>query len=166
MKPSIVVFATGGTFDKVYFDANSQFHVGDPQAQPLLAEANITLEYRVESLIKKDSLDMTDEDRGLITAKVAAVDGSLVLITHGTDGMVATAKALAASGGMDDKTIVLVGAMQPARMRYSDAPFNLGFAVAAVQLLSPGIYIAMNGQIFSHDKVQKNWDAGRFEAIE
>jgi len=158
------IFATGGTIDKVYFDAKSEFQVGDPQSQPILEEAGINIDYRIESLLRKDSLDLTDQDRELICEKVSAERAQHIIITHGTDGMVATAKALA-QVSIDHKTIVLVGAMQPARMRYSDANFNLGFAIAAVQLLNPGIYIAMNGQVFEHNKVVKNVAASRFESL-
>ncbi len=158
------IFCTGGTFDKIYFDAKSEFSIGDPQVEPLLKEANISIDYRIESILKKDSLDITDEDRATIVNKVLASHDQKVVITHGTDGMVATAKAIADAGN-GDKTIVLVGAMQPARMRYSDAPFNLGFAIASVQLLSAGIYIAMNGQVFPYDKVVKNVAKARFESL-
>lgn len=162
------ILCTGGTFDKIYFDANSIFSIGDPQAEPLLKEANLTLEYEIESILKKDSLDITNEDRDLIVKKVVDLQSQQIIITHGTDGMVATAKTIADKNPLllESKTIVLVGAMQPARMRYSDASFNLGFAVASVQLLAPGIYIAMNGRVFPYDKVAKNWDQARFELVD
>ena len=160
----ITVFTSGGTFDKVYFDAKSEFSIGDSQVEPILKEANVDLDYTITSLLRKDSLDMTAEDRHLICQSVSATHSQQVIITHGTDGMVATAQALAECG-VGGKTIVLVGAMQPARMRISDAPFNLGFALAAVQLLKPGIFIAMNGRIFSSDNVVKNWEKGRFELL-
>jgi L-asparaginase len=160
----ITLFTTGGTFDKIYFDAKSEFSVGDPQSEPILKEANVDFDYRVESVLRKDSLDMTDADRQLICERVKACESDKIIITHGTDGMVSTAKALA-DYGIADKTIVFVGAMQPARMRYSDAPFNLGFAIAAVQLLSPGAYVTMNGRVFSHDNVVKNLEKGKFEAL-
>ena len=160
----ITFFCTGGTFDKIYFDAQSEFSVGEPQIIPLLKEANISLNYEVESLLKKDSLDMTDKDRQLVSQKVIACTNEKIIITHGTDGMVATAQNLAETE-LGNKTIVFVGAMQPARMRYSDATFNLGFAVSAVQLLPAGIYISMNGCVFPHDNVTKNLTAGQFETI-
>lgn len=160
----ITFFCTGGTFDKIYFDAKSEFSVGEPQIIPLLKEANLSIEYNVVSLLKKDSLDMSDEDRQLISDKVNACDCEKVVITHGTDGMVATAEALAKKN-LTNKTVVLVGAMQPARMRYSDATFNLGFAVSAVQLLPAGIYISMNGRVFPHDNVTKNLTVGQFEPL-
>ena len=157
---TIRILTTGGTFDKVYFDALSEFHIGDPMAGELLDEANVTFDYNIESVFKKDSLEISEEDRELIRNSVERVSESMVLITHGTDTMVDTARSLQ---GIDNKTIVLFGAMQPARMRYSDAMFNLGSASAAVQILPAGIYIAMNGQIFNPDEVTKNRAQARFE---
>ena len=157
---TIKIFTTGGTIDKVYFDALSEFHIGDPMADTLLEEANVTFAYSVESLLKKDSLEITEEDRELIRNRVEHVTESMILVTHGTDTMVDTAKFLQ---GIEGKTVVLFGAMQPARMRYSDAMFNLGTASAAVQILPAGIYIAMNGQIFAADEVSKNRAEARFE---
>ena len=159
---TIKIFTTGGTFDKVYFDALSEFHIGDPTVGALLDEANVTFAYSVESLLKKDSLEITEEDREVIRASVSDVSESMVLVTHGTDTMVDTARSLQ---GIENKTIVLFGAMQPARMRYSDAMFNLGIASAAVQTLPAGIYIAMNGQIFNPGDVTKNRAQARFETI-
>jgi L-asparaginase len=159
---TIKIFTTGGTFDKVYFDALSEFHIGDPMVGELLQEANVTFTYSVEPLLQKDSLEITAEDRELIRSRIERVTEARILITHGTDTMVATAKSLK---GIEHKTIVLFGAMQPARMRYSDAMFNLGIATAAVQILPAGIYLAMNGQIFDPDEVTKNRAEARFEKI-
>ena len=160
---SITIFTTGGTYDKVYYDALSDYQIGEPMAGPLLDEANVDFAYRIQSLLKKDSLDMTDDDRERIREAVAACPDQRILITHGTDTMVDTARALE---GITDKTIVMFGAMQPARMRQSDAPFNLGVACAAVQTLPAGIYIAMNGQVFDAFKVTKNRAESRFEPVE
>lgn len=160
----ITFFCTGGTFDKIYFDANSEFTIGEPQIIPLLQEANISIDYEVHSLLKKDSLDMNEQDRQLVSDNVFACSSDKIIITHGTDGMVATAQHLARQD-LGNKTVILVGAMQPARMRYSDAAFNLGFAVSAVQLLSAGIFISMNGRIFSPQNVTKNLTAGQFEML-
>ena len=160
---TIKIFTTGGTFDKVYFDAKSEFRIGEPMISELLIEANVNFDYEIESILKKDSLDMNDSDRKMIRKKLESSSSKRIILTHGTDSMVETAKVLK---GIGDKTIVLFGSMQPARMRYSDAHYNLGVATAAVQLLPPGIYLAMNGQIFDPDKVQKNRDAGRFEPVE
>ncbi len=156
----IRVLATGGTIDKVYFDAASTYDVGDPQVGPLFKEANVTFEYVVESVLQKDSLQMTEEDRALIRQRVAAAPESLILITHGTDTMTETAARLADLPG---KVIVFTGSMVPARFRQSDAIFNLGCAVGALQVLPAGVYIAMNGQVFPAAQVKKNRAAGRFE---
>lgn len=157
---NIRIFTTGGTFDKIYFDARSEFHIGEPTAAALLAEANVNFDYEIESLLKKDSLEIDASDRELIRRAVLDVDNDMVLITHGTDTMVETARSLL---DIDSKTIVLFGAMQPARMRYSDAMYNLGFACAAVQLLPRGVHLAMNGQVFDPRQVTKNRELGRFE---
>lgn len=157
----IKIFATGGTIDKVYFDANSEFHVGEPGVINLLKEANTTLQISVESLMRKDSLELDDDDRATIAKAVSRCQDKHILITHGTDTMVETANAL---GEISDKTVVLTGAMQPALIKHTDATFNVGFAVAAVQLLPCGVFIAMNGQIFSPDQVHKNRQQQRFEA--
>ncbi|MBX2809067.1 MAG: asparaginase [Cellvibrionaceae bacterium] len=166
----IKILTTGGTFDKVYFDANSAFSVGEPQADNILTEANITQPYTIESLLRKDSLELNDDDRQLIVDRVIACECKQILITHGTDTMVSTAKLLADSIALDniatDKTIVILGAMQPAVMRISDAPFNLGFATAAVQFLAAGVYIAMNGRAFPAHQVVKNVAAARFESTD
>lgn len=154
------IIATGGTIDKIYFDAKSSFQVGDPTAPMVLEEANITVEYEVQSLLRKDSLEMTDADRALIRYAVEASEPARIVITHGTDTMIQTARALA---GIPGKTVVLTGSMQPARLRFTDAIFNIGFALAAVQTLPPGVYIGMNGRIFDPWKTRKNVSLNRFE---
>ena len=158
---SIRIFTTGGTFDKIYFDARSEFHIGAPMAQALLDEANVSFDYAIEPLLKKDSLEIDDSDRELIRSAIAGVENDMILVTHGTDTLVETARALL---DLQGKTIVLFGAMQPARMRYSDAMFNLGFACAAVQLLPRGVHLAMNGRIFDPRNAAKNRALGRFES--
>jgi len=157
---TIKIFTTGGTFDKIYFDAKSEFHIGDTTIGALLEEANVDFDYEIETLLKKDSIEMDETDRELIRKAVADVQHRRILLTHGTDTMVETALALL---GITDKTVILFGAMQPARMRYSDAMYNLGVASAAVQLLPAGIYIAMNGKIFDPREVTKNRALNRFE---
>lgn len=161
----ITVFTTGGTFDKVYFDASSEFSVGEPQAGDLLVEAGVTLDYEIISVFKKDSLDLTDEDRNALADRVSACPNTEIVIVHGTDTMVESAVSLRKKN-LDQKKIVFVGAMQPARMRCTDAMFNLGVAIAAVQLVQPGIYIAMNGLVFPYDNVRKNRQAACFERID
>jgi L-asparaginase len=158
----IQLFTTGGTIDKIYFDAKSEFEIGDSLLPELLSEANINEPFESRALMRKDSLDMTDEDRQVVREAVSQCPASQILITHGTDSMADTAAALADLTG---KTVVLMGSMQPARMRRSDAVFNLGFAWAALKLLTPGVYIAMNGEVFPAGNVRKNLEAGRFERL-
>ena len=160
---TIKILTTGGTIDKIYFDQISEFQVGEPQIKQLLDEANICFEYEIESILRKDSLDMTDDDRELIVERVRSEPHERILLTHGTDTMIKTAQALAAS--IQNKTIVLTGSMQPARIRSSDAVFNIGFAVAAVQMLEAGTYIAINGQVFDPNSSRKNVELNRFEKI-
>lgn len=155
------IFTTGGTFDKVYYDALSDFQIGEPMAPVLLREAGVSLDFDVASLLKKDSLDMDDTDRALIREQVLACPAQRILIIHGTDSMTQSAEVLRDVPG---KVIVFTGAMQPARMRQSDAPFNLGLAIGALQCLGEGVYIAMNGRVFEAGSVQKNRAEGRFEA--
>ncbi|MEJ7746759.1 MAG: asparaginase domain-containing protein [Luteimonas sp.] len=158
----LLVITTGGTIDKVYFDDKSDYQVGDPQIGRILEELGVAFRFRVIPIIRKDSLHISDDDRELIRATIAAQSARHVLITHGTDTMVDTAKVLA---GMADKTIVLTGALNPAGFRGSDAEFNIGTAVGAVQSLSPGVYVAMNGRIWDPSQVRKNVAANRFEAM-
>ena len=156
----IKIFTTGGTIDKIYFDQKSEYQVGDPQANGVLERANVVLDYEVESIIRKDSLDLTDEDRELIMRKVASAPFKRIVITHGTDTMIDTAKVLKKISG---KTIVMTGSMYPAQFRDSDAVFNIGCAVTAVQILKPDVYIVMNGRIFEPHRVRKNVELNRFE---
>ena len=158
----IKFLTTGGTIDKIYFDAKSEFEVGPPQVSELLNDANVTFEHEVESILRKDSLDLTDADRALIRGRVAADPATHIVVTHGTDTMIQTALALK---GIPGKTIVLTGSMQPARLRVTDAGFNLGAAVVAVQTLPPGVYVAGNGRIFNPDTCRKNVADHCFEEI-
>ncbi len=158
----ISIIAVGGTIDKVYFDAKSEYEVGPPNIARVLSELNLSISYSINSLMRKDSLDLTEEDRILIAKTVADDPCDKILITHGTDTMVETARAL---GHIPLKTIVLTGALEPALFKTSDAVFNIGCALGAVQSLSPGVYIAMNGKVIAADKVCKNLKKNRFEAI-
>lgn len=158
----IEIITTGGTIDKIYFDAKSDYEIGDPQIAELLRDANLSLDYRVTSLLRKDSLELTDSDRQLIRERVENSQAARIVITHGTDTMVETGKALQ---GIAGKTIVLTGAMQPARFRFTDAVFNVASAITAVQTLPPGVYISMNGQIFDPLRARKNVEKKRFEEI-
>lgn len=155
----IDIFTTGGTIDKVYFDALSEYQIGATGLPNMLAENNVFVPHRVTQLMRKDSLELTGADRATIHDAVAASDADKILVTHGTDTMVDTARVLSDIAG---KTIVLTGAMQPASLRNSDAEFNVGFALAAVQTLPPGVYIAMNGEVFDPAKVHKDRSAHRF----
>jgi L-asparaginase len=158
----IKFITTGGTIDKVYFDAKNEYEVGPPQVADLLHEAKVTFQFEIESILRKDSLDMTEADRELIRQKVPGDSFTRIVVTHGTDTMVQTARQL---GGIPGKTIVLTGSMQPARFRVTDAEFNLGTAVAAVQALPAGVYIVMNGRIFDPLRCRKNDVDHRFEEI-
>jgi len=158
----IVVFTTGGTIDKVYFDALSRFEVGETVVGKILREGGVTFEFEVIPLLRKDSLELDDADRQAIRAAVAARHENWVIVTHGTDTMVDTARALADIPG---KTIVLTGALSPARFQASDAVFNIGMAMAAVQTCGPGVWIAMSGHVFRHDEVRKNRGLNRFELL-
>ena len=160
----ITVFTTGGTIDKVYFDAKSQYEVGESNVQLLFKEMNVGFEYRVESILRKDSLEMTDNDRALILDKVRHESCQKILITHGTDTMIETARVL--QQHVTDKTIVLTGAMQPALFRNSDAVFNIGCALGVLQARNSGVYVVMNGLIFDPSHARKNRDAARFEQWE
>jgi len=154
--------AVGGTIDKVYFDRMSEYKVGESAIGVILRDANVTFEYSCDSMIHKDSLDMDDEDRQEIYDEIESDEHRYIIVTHGTDTMIQTARKLQ---GIPNKVIVLTGAMVPARFKESDAPFNIGCAVAAVQSLAPGVYIAMNGRIFDPGKVRKNRELNRFEEI-
>jgi len=154
---------TGGTIDKIYFDALSQFEVGDSQVRHILTEGLVTFDYEITALLQKDSLDIDAEDRALIRDYVASDAAERFVITHGTDTMADTAAALQ---GLDGKRIVMTGALTPARFRATDAVFNIGMAVAAVQIVEPGVYIAMSGQVFPADRVRKNRKENRFEGVD
>ena len=159
----ILILTTGGTIDKVYFDARSRYSVGEPQVAMILREAGATTPHRVLMLLQKDSLDLTGDDRALVAAHVGLCEETRILVTHGTDTMVETAAAVAEAAAAKGKTVVFVGSLSPALHRATDADFNIGFAFAAVQTLGPGVYVTMNGQIFPYDQVRKNRDANRFE---
>ena len=156
----IKIITTGGTIDKVYFDATSAYEVGDPQIGEVLERSDVVFDYSIETLCHKDSLELTDEDRERIHDLIATDGGRRFIVTHGTDTMATTARMLQ---DIPDKVIVLTGASQPARFYSSNAIFNIGCAVAAVQTLPFGVYVAMNGRIFDADKVRKNPETRKFE---
>ena len=155
----ILILTTGGTIDKIYFDALSDYQVGETVMARLLDVARVKRPFRIEEIVRKDSLELDDADRALIYARVAAAPESHIVITHGTDTMTDTAKALADVPG---KTVVLVGALAPARFGESDASFNLGMAFATVQVAEPGVYITMSGSVFRADAVVKDRAKGAF----
>ena len=156
-------FSAGGTIDKIYFDAKSDYQVGEPQMKDLLQQANLAVSYTITSVFRKDSLDLTEEDRVTLSQVIEKCPEKKVIVTHGTDTMIESAKKCL---GMDDKTIVFTGAMMPALFRYSDACFNVGGAIYAVQCLPNGVYIAMNGRVFDPFQVRKNHAAKTFEEVE
>ena len=153
---------TGGTIDKIYFDAKSRFEVGDSQVRHILSEGRVGFDFDVVPLFRKDSLDLTDDDRAALRRHIERDDAKRYVVTHGTDTMVATAKVLE---GIPGRTIVLTGALSPARFKSTDAVFNVGMAVAAVQAVAPGVYIAMNGEVFTPGEVRKNVEQNRFERV-
>lgn len=151
---------TGGTIDKIYFDALSQFEIGDAQIKHILDEGLVDFDYEIESLLQKDSLDMTDEDRARLHEYIATNDADRFVVTHGTDTMPELAETLM---DIEGKTIVLTGALSPARFKTTDASFNVGMAVATAQVAPPGVYIAMSGQVFEAGQVRKNRAQNKFE---
>jgi L-asparaginase len=158
----ILIVTTGGTIDKAYFDALSQYQVGDSFVAKLLQIAHVTHPYRVDEFSRKDSLDLNDADREQLRERIASAHESRVVVTHGTDTMTQSADVLKAISG---KTIVLTGALAPARFAESDASFNLGMAFGVAQTAEPGVYIAMNGQVFRAGEVRKDRKHARFVSI-
>ena len=160
---NLEIITTGGTIDKVYFDDQSDYQIGEPEIGKILLAMNVNFDININALMRKDSLYVDAEDRALIRRTAIASDAPHIIITHGTDTMVETARQLQDISG---KTIVLTGALNPARFRDSDAVFNIGCAVGAVQSLPEGVYIAMNGAVWDPMKVRKNRKANRFEALD
>ena len=158
----IRLFTVGGTIDKIYFDAKSSYEVGPPNITEVLSGLSLNLNYEVVSLMQKDSLEMTDADRETVRQAVTAAPENEIVITHGTDTMVDTARVL---DTIPNKTIVLTGALSPALFKNSDAMFNIGAALTAAQTKDAGVYIAMNGVIFDYDKVRKDVENNRFVAL-
>ena len=159
----LAVYSMGGTIDKVYFDDLSNYSVGEPQVRAILTQAGVDFDFSVTEVARKDSLYVTKTEREELRWLIAADPCPHVLVTHGTDTMTETAAVLANVPG---KTIVLTGAMSPARFASSDAAFNVGCAVGAVWSQPPGVYIAMSGRVFAAGAVRKNRDRCRFEALD
>ena len=158
----ITILATGGTIDKFYSVAGT-LDIGKPAAHDVLSRVLTDIRFDIRALIGKDSLDMTDEDRAELVAALTAVEHDQVLITHGTDTMSESARYIAEHAELGSKVVVLTGAMQPAVMAHSDAGFNLGAAISALNLLEPGVYISMSGRIFPAHTVRKDHARGIFE---
>ena len=159
----IKILTVGGTIDKVYFDKSSKYQIGESVVEEILEESNVTIKYEVESILKKDSLDMTETDRKKIIEAVLKDSHDKIIVTHGTDTMIRTAQLL--SRKPHNKVIVFTGSMQPARFKSSDAVFNIGSAITAVQILPTGVFIAINGRIFDPNNSKKNVKLRRFEII-
>ncbi|WP_028789339.1 asparaginase domain-containing protein [Terrimonas ferruginea] len=162
---AIRIFITGGTFDKEYNELNGQLFFKDTHMHDLLELGRCRLDVEIRTLMMIDSLEMTDEDRDLIVHQCNNCEEDRIVITHGTDTMADTARILAEKVTAS-KTIVLTGAMIPIKFGSSDGLFNLGSALAFVQTLPPGIYVAMNGRYFNWDNVRKNRQTGVFEEVE
>ena len=158
----IRIFVTGGTFDKTYDEIRGALSFGDTHLPEMLRSGRSRVDVTIRTLMMVDSLDMTAADRELIVRHCVQCAETRIVITHGTDTMVETARTLAT--GAQGKTIVLTGAMIPYAFGSSDGLFNLGSALSFVQVLPPGIYLAMNGQHFAWDRVRKNTQTGIFEA--
>jgi L-asparaginase len=160
---AIRIFITGGTFDKEYNELNGQLYFKDTHLHDLLELGRSKLKVEIRTLMMIDSLEMTDEDRGLIAHQCIQCEENKIVITHGTDTMSQTAAVLAEK--VKDKTIILTGAMIPIKFGSSDGLFNLGSALAFAQTLPAGVYVAMNGRYFNWNNVRKNKQTGIFEEI-
>jgi L-asparaginase len=156
---ALLVLTTGGTIDKQYFDTLSRYQITDTTVNKLLAIARVTHPHQVQEVLRKDSLEITDQERAQLVERVSGAKFSRIVITHGTDTMTLTARALLV---IPDKTIVLTGALAPARFSESDAAFNLGMAFATAQTASAGVYITINGSVFGGDEVVKDYERDCF----
>ncbi len=159
----IQLFITGGTLDKDYEPLSGQLIFPQTCVSDMLVQGNCTAVISTRVLMQKDSLEMNDQDRAHILQACTETSSQCIVITHGTDTMTATAQVLDSCPELQHKTIVLTGAMRPHRLGRSDALFNLGAALMAVQLAEKGVWIAMNGQLFPAAQVKKNRQLGRFE---
>jgi L-asparaginase len=159
----IKILITGGTFDKEYDEINGVLYFKDTHVPEMLKQGRCRLETHLRTVMMIDSLEMTEADREIILEHCRKSPEDRIVVTHGTDTMVETAKFLAQ--GITEKTIVLTGAMVPYAFGSSDGMFNLGSALSFVQVLPPGVYIAMNGKYFTWDNVRKNRERGEFEKI-
>ena len=161
--PAIRILVTGGTFDKEYDELRGTLYFRQTHLPEMLQLGRSRLDVSVETLMMMDSLDMSDAERDRIVAACRSCDETHIVVTHGTDTMVETARALAE--GVSGKTIVLTGAMVPYAFGSSDGLFNLGSALSFAQVLPEGVYVAMSGRWFPWDNVRKNREAGTFETL-
>jgi len=159
---NLQIIGTGGTIDKVYYDAHDDYSIGEPMVETILKLYKLSFDYKIESILKKDSLELNDDDRQMIYNKILNSQSEHILITHGTDTMVQTAQILST---IKNKTIVLTGSFLPAKFIESDAIFNIGLAIGAIQSLKNGVYVAISGKVFPYDMVQKNRKLGKFVSI-
>jgi len=159
----VTILVTGGTFDKEYDELGGRLFFRDTHVPDMLRRGRSRMDVEVHTLMMMDSLDMTHEARARVVDRCRQLPGTRIVVTHGTDTMVQTAAALAAS--IADKTIVLTGAMVPYAFGSSDGLFNLGSALSFAQVLPSGVYVAMNGRFFGWDAVRKNRETGYFEAL-
>ena len=157
----IRIFVTGGTFDKEYNERTGQLYFKDTHLPEMLALGRCRLDVEVRTVMMVDSLHITDADRQVLLMQCRSAPEDRIVITHGTDTMEETARLLGDAGL--DKTIVLTGAMIPYKFGSSDGLFNLGSALAFVQVLPVGVYVAMNGRYFHWSRVHKNRQIGEFE---
>ena len=160
---AIKIFLTGGTFDKEYNELTGQLFLRDTHLPKMLELGRNAVPVDINTIMMIDSLDMTEDDREIITQNIIKSDEDRIIVTHGTDTMVKTAQAIAEK--VKNKTIVLFGAMIPYAFGSSDGLFNLGSALAFAQTLPHGVYISMNGRLFNHDNCRKNKQTGKFEEI-
>jgi L-asparaginase len=160
----IRILVTGGTFDKEYDEVRGRLFFKDTHVQEMLDKGRSRVPVSIRTLMMIDSLEMTDADRALVVEQCRQSEVDRIVVTHGTDTMVETGRAIAAAG-LAGKTVVLTGAMIPYAFGSSDGLFNLGSALSFAQVLPPGVYVAMNGQCFPWDQVRKNRDTATFERV-
>ena len=160
----IRILVTGGTFDKEYDEVRGRLFFKDTHVPEMLDKGRSRVPVSVRTLMMIDSLDMNDADRALVVEQCRQSDVDRLVVTHGTDTMVETARAVAAAN-LEGKTVVFTGAMIPYAFGSSDGLFNLGSALSFAQVLPPGVYVAMNGQHFPWNGVRKNRDTATFERV-
>ncbi|HTH72033.1 MAG TPA: asparaginase domain-containing protein [Candidatus Pristimantibacillus sp.] len=158
---NVLFLQTGGTIDKDYprLTRGFAFEITMPAVKRILSRVSPIFNYTVKTVLRKDSTEITDKDRQNILAACISAAADKIIVTHGTDTMIETAEVLAR---VPDKVIILTGAMRPEKFSDSDAPFNVGVAIGALQVLRPGVYVAMNGRVYSWDKIARDHTTGQF----